>query len=111
MKDVEKIREGLYIKKSFDGYRVVHPIKNDDGTFNWFNILTGGNYWMLVKFLIILFLILAMTWSYAHDTKACRELMENPCELLPNITDFCIKLEEQPIQSLQINLEDLQFDK
>ena len=85
----EKIREGLYIKKSFDGYRVVYPIKNEDGTLNWFNLLTGGSYWNLVKTMLVLLLILGITYSYYRDTKMCRDLIENPCDHLVNITNFC----------------------
>ncbi len=102
MKGVEKIREGLYIKKSFDGYRVVHPMKNDDGSTNWFNILTGGNWWSLLKTLFLLFIIFAVSLSYLHDTKACRELISDPCEFLPAITDFCL-----PPQVFDLNFSEL----
>lgn len=89
MSDIEKIRDGLYVKKSFDGYRVVYPTKNDDGTINWFNVLTGGTWWKLVKLLFVFLIIAAMIWSYARDTSTCRELISHPCNLLPNITAFC----------------------
>jgi len=89
MEGIEKIREGLYIKKSFDGYRVVYPWKNDDGTSNWFNILVGGTWWSLIKVSILVFIILAVSWSYAHDTKSCRELINDPCKFLPTINSYC----------------------
>ena len=86
---IEKIREGLYVKKSFDGYRVVYPYRNEDGSLNLFNILTGGNYWKLVKVGIILLLILGMSWAYARDTEACRDLISNPCKYYSNISLYC----------------------
>lgn len=85
---IEKIREGLYIKKSFDGYRVVYPYKNDDGTINWFSILTGGNWWKLVKLLFLLAIILGVSFSYAHDTKNCREMISNPCKIFPSVESY-----------------------
>ena len=30
--------EKVYLKKDFLGWRVVHPIKNEDGSYNWFNV-------------------------------------------------------------------------
>ena len=84
---IEKIRDGLYVKKSFDGYRVVYPYKNDDGTINWKNLLLGGNWWNLLKTIFILLFIFGFTWSYLHDIRVCKELsdriIKNPCE-------FCV---------------------
>ena len=93
-KPIEKIREGLYIKESFDGPRVVYPIKNDDGSWNWFHILTGGSLWRLAKLILIVLLVLGMSWSYMRDTRACRDLMEDPCPHLPDISAFCLQQEE-----------------
>jgi len=87
MENVEKIREGLYIKHSkFFGSRVIYPIKNDDGSINWFNILTGGSYGKLLILLIILFLIFFMTYSYMRDVKLCREILINPIPFCLNAT-------------------------
>lgn len=76
---IEKIRDGLYVKESFDGYRVVYPMKNDDGTFNWRNILLGGNYWKFMKTLFIIFVLLGISWSYVHDINAYKSIAEDPC--------------------------------
>ena len=47
----------INLKKGMFGYRVVHPIKNEDGTTNLINLLIGGwgNFWMLI-FIMIVFL-------------------------------------------------------
>jgi len=80
MKNVEKIREGLYVKTDLFGTRVIHPYRNDDGSFNWFNLLTGGSWWNLAKILIIVAFIMISVWSYKHDVNQCWECVRNPCE-------------------------------
>lgn len=39
------VAEKVYMKKTFMGWKVVHPIKNEDGSINWFNLITGGSWW------------------------------------------------------------------
>lgn len=88
---IEKIREGLYIKKDKFGYKVIYPIKNDDGTTNWFNLLTGGTWYKLIFTIIVVLLILGMCYSYYHDVKACLEFQNNICDYLPNISAHCVQ--------------------
>ena len=103
---IEKIREGLYIKKSFDGYRVVYPILNDDypilnddrsinwknliRSINWKNLILGGGGWKFIKVMLIVALILFVTWSYNRDNKILIETINyaimNPCEWCTRIT-------------------------
>ena len=90
MTGIEKIREGLYIKKSLGEYRVVYPIKNDDGTFNWKNFLIGGSWFNLIKTTLIILALIALTLSYNHDVKECSSVanyaVEHPCEFCQKIT-------------------------
>jgi hypothetical protein len=86
--EIEKIRDGLYVKKSFGKYRVVYPIKNDDGTTNWFNILIGGTWGKFITVLFVIAIILGVTFSYMHDTKTCREMVSNPCKMFPNLDTY-----------------------
>ena len=75
---VELDGKSTYLKKNtiFPGYRVVTPIMKDDGRFDWFNLITGG--WAnIFKIAIIVALILFVTYSYAHDTAVCRQLIGN----------------------------------
>ena len=119
----EKIRDGLYVKKSFDGYRVVYPMKKDiDATpepfssgwfknINWFNLLTGGNWWKLIKIALIVSLLLFSVWAYRRDTQVCQELGTTICNNLVNITMMCShygsflfpSLNESQIASLNIS--------
>jgi hypothetical protein len=48
----------IYLKKSYDGYRVIYPIKNDDGSWNWKNLIFGGSIWNFLKILLIFLLLL-----------------------------------------------------
>jgi hypothetical protein len=88
MKEIEKIREGVYIQKSFGRYKVVYPINNDNGTPNWFNILTGGTWGKLLTTLFVIAIILGVTFSYMHDTKTCREMVSNPCKVFTNLDTY-----------------------
>lgn len=71
--------EVIYFKRDYFGYRIVHPIKNDDGTINWLNLLVGGK--RNLVFLIVVLLILGgLLYSYAHDIKEMKDVVENPCD-------------------------------
>ena len=97
----EKIREGLYVKKSFDGYRVVYPVKKDiDATpepltpawfknINWFNLVTGGNWWKVIKVAFLVFVILFSVWAYRRDTEFCQNLEQDICGKLGELTVQC----------------------
>ena len=97
MKGVEKIREGLYIKTDFTGTRIVYPVKNDDGSMNWFSFLTGGSWYNLAKTIIIILLILGLSLSYYRDMKACMVMMADPCK-------YCQEDFMKKITSLDENL-------
>lgn len=55
------------------GFRVVHPIKNIDGSLNWVNLLTGGGWGNLIKMILIIAIILFICWAYKHDVKTLTE--------------------------------------
>ena len=68
----------FYVKRNtfFEGYRVVHPIKDEEGHYIIPNLLFGG--WSnLFKLIIILALMFFLMWSYNHDTAVCRQLIAN----------------------------------
>lgn len=82
--------ESIYLKKSFDGWRIIHPWKNEDDTLNWKNILVGGSGWNFVKVFIIVFLILFSVWAYQRDVRECSRIANyvatHPCEWCSAIT-------------------------
>jgi len=71
----------LYLKKDIFGYRIVNPIKNEDGSINWINILFGG-YRNLIFLILILLLTSFIIWSYNHDISEVKSyygnISENP---------------------------------
>ena len=80
----EKQRDKLYanlIEEEKEGKKVyyrksqVYPVINKDGTFNWFNFLTGGSYLRL--FMVLLFIIIALgfIFEYHNNLKECVEFM------------------------------------
>lgn len=74
------------MRKSFDGWRVVYPIKNKDNTLNWKNILISGSYWNFIKFLAFILFVLLFYYVYAHDTAICRETVKRDIAWFNNLT-------------------------
>ena len=70
--------EIINLKKGTFGYRVVHPIKNEDGTTNWINLLIGG--WGNLAILIfIMLVILSFMYGVKEMMAGCNDMAENPC--------------------------------
>lgn len=88
--------EKVYLKKDFLGWRVVHPLKNEDGSWNWFNLIFGSK--SNLVFLIVLLLIGVTIYLGYHEQLAnFKEVMNNPC-------NYCNDCQEQTrvvIASLQ----------
>ena len=70
--------EKVYLKHSFDGWRVVHPWKID-GKICYNNVITGGSWWNLVKVAVIVLMILFFVYSYKHDIAEYKKVSDNPC--------------------------------
>ena len=70
--------EKIYLKKDFLGWRIVNPIKNDNGKINMINLLFGGWRNFLFLFVILLF-ISGFIYVYDHDTQELMKVAENPC--------------------------------
>lgn len=84
---IEKINvynDEIYIKKGWDGCRVVYPWKTDlerpfsfKDNINWKNFLIGGHWsrpFKMFLFLIVFYLFVQM---YLSDTATCRDFVEN----------------------------------
>ena len=71
--------EKVSLKKGKFGYRVIHPIKNEDGTTNWINLLIGGwgNFFKLIAILLI---IGGIFYGFHEVTSSCSDLAKNPCK-------------------------------
>lgn len=64
--------EKVYLKKDFLGWRIVHPIRNEDGTINKINLIFGGkrNLAILLGLIII---VLLFTWLHYRDVGALQQ--------------------------------------
>jgi len=83
---LQKVDTGVYIKKgNLFKYRLVYPIQNEDGSTNWHNLLTGGDYGKLIMTLVICLLLIGSVFAYKHDIQSCADtlnkIVKNPCEL------------------------------
>lgn len=85
----KKIDEGIYLRKGSLGYRLIYPIKNDDGSINWFNLFCGGSWGNLIKTIFILCAILAMVYSYKVDVATYKNITDyvsqHPCDWCNNL--------------------------
>lgn len=73
--------EKVYLRKDKLGYHVVHPVKNKDGSMNWFNFLTGGSWWNLVIIIFIVATILGMLYEYSTMVNMFLNCFSGPIQL------------------------------
>lgn len=99
IKKIEVDGDVIYLSKQdkpwLSKWHVVHPIKNEDGSYNWKNFIAGGNYWNLVFVLLFVLVFMGAVWEYNDSLKECAVAMQklnayetivNPVGLNP-ITD------------------------
>jgi len=58
---MEKINvgdESIYLGKDFLGWKVIHPIKNEDGSINWKNLISGGSWIKLIGIIVFTLILL-----------------------------------------------------
>jgi len=76
------IGEKIYLKKSsFFGWKVVNPIKNEDGSMNWFNFFVGGNWWNLILVAITVLIILGVLYEYSSNIQHFLDCFSSPQQL------------------------------
>lgn len=83
MKNIKRIQvdgKELCLRESGDTYRVVKPWKNEDGSINWFNIITGGSWWNLIGVIIIVALILGLLNEYSTNINILLDCFRTPTE-------------------------------
>ena len=81
---IEEVKPNFFIAGREGRWRRVYPPKKDISkpfTWNnihWFRFLIGSwGRFLTVSFIIVM--ILMLSWSYAKDTKQCRDMMEDSC--------------------------------
>ncbi len=84
--NTEEVRPGIFLQARTKNphsieYKVINPICWG-GEYRWREQFSWKN---LITIIIILFL----AWSYTTETSYSRQLAEDPCEILPDIQEFC----------------------
>lgn len=97
----EELPEGekIYLKKGFKGWQVVHPIKNEDKSINWKNLLTGGSWWNVIITLIIVLIILGVLYEYSTTVN-----MFLDCFRVPGQLKVCTEAFSEGLYSIPINM-------
>lgn len=93
----------VYMKKDWLGWRQIYPIKKDDGSWNYPNLLFGG-YRNLIFLVIVMLALLLLVSSYKHDTADCNELF-HPDNLRDRVCSLCSHL-----TSTQFSIDDIMLE-
>lgn len=62
-----ELKEKIWLRKGLTGWKVVHPIKNEDGSWNWKNLLAGGSWWNLLFVIIIVGVVCLAIVEYVFN--------------------------------------------
>jgi hypothetical protein len=70
MKKIYKIEEvpneeKIYLTKSILGWKVVYPLKNEDGSYNWFNVIFGS--WENIIYVAFILFLIYMFYLAYHE--------------------------------------------
>ena len=58
----------IHLKKSnIFGWSVIHPYKNEDGSINWFNLITGGSWANFFMWIFITLIIVGVIIEYTNN--------------------------------------------
>ena len=87
IKEVEIEGKKIYLKESFNGWKIVYPIKNADGSINWKHLIAGGSWTNLFLVALFVAVMVGFFFEYNHNLKMCSELMNkanlNPLRFVP----------------------------
>ena len=104
-KDIEKIRDDLYVKKGkFGYYSIVYPVKNEDGSMNWKNMKKAlfSDLWASLPYLLAVGVLLYLLLPGAMDIKEeCQEAI-NDC--VDNSCDICVEQQDKGYGDFGLNL-------
>lgn len=71
----------VYLKKGIAGWKVVYPIRNEDGKINWKHLLVGGSYWNLFILILIVGIILGVLYEYSSTINMLLDCFKDPVQL------------------------------
>lgn len=81
IKKIEIDGESIYINKGRLGWSVVHPIKNDDGSINWKNLICGGAWWKLGVIAFVVIVILGCLYEYSTAVELANKCLHSRLSL------------------------------
>lgn len=74
----------VFISQRDSSFKVVKPWKKEDGSWNWFNILTGGSWWNLGLVAFAVVIILGLLNEYSTNIGILQETAKRcPAMLFP----------------------------
>ena len=77
----------VFVSQKGSAFKVVKPWKNEDGSINWFNFLTGGSWWNLVLVAIVVIVVLGVLWEYNQNIQ-----MFLDCFQIPGRLEQCVEV-------------------
>jgi len=82
-KKVEIDGESVYMKKNWLlGWGVIHPIKNEDGTINWKNLIAGGSWFKLFILGVIIAIILGAIHEYSTAVQVANDCLNKTPQII-----------------------------
>lgn len=82
--DIHKVNldgHDVFISQREDNFRVVKPWRNEDGTFNWFNFMTGGSWKNLILVAAVVIIILGVFYEYSTNINTLLDCFRVPGKL------------------------------
>jgi len=73
--------ESIHLKKGFLGWHIIYPWKNNDGSINWFNLLTGGSWLKLIILIVLVLLIVGAIYEYTSNINTLLSCFKDPIML------------------------------
>lgn len=83
MKKIERVEidgQQIYLKKNFDGWKIVYPYKPEynNGKINWKHLIAGSSWFNLLKIGFIVLIILGCIYEYTHVLKVASDCLSQP---------------------------------
>lgn len=85
---VELDNKKVFVSQRGDNFRVVKPWRNENGSINWFNFLTGGSWLNLILTIGVVLIILGLMWEYNNNIQTLLDCFEVPGRLQSCIEQF-----------------------
>lgn len=77
--DIDGERISLAKSDNIWGWRVVHPIKDENGKINLMNLLFGGK-GNLIILIFIMFIVACAVYGFHEVTSSCADMAQHPCK-------------------------------